>query len=90
MPTNRRPITRQRTPVDFTPEALALFRRLEAVPARRRASDAFKAGERELARLLGCPRNGGVAAAISRSRPSNPTSMRLRSLAGILVALPIN
>lgn len=52
MPSNRTPIARPRHP-SFTPETLALFTELEAVPLRRRNTQGFKDGERELMRRLG-------------------------------------
>jgi hypothetical protein len=45
----RQPLSRAWRPARFTPEALALFVRLEGM---RRDDPAFKDGERELARML--------------------------------------
>lgn len=51
MPSNRTPIGRSRHP-SFTPEALALFTELEAVPLHHRNTQGFKDGVRQLMRRL--------------------------------------
>jgi hypothetical protein len=51
MPTNRVPIERPRR-LSIAPEAVELFRALEATPQSMRTSDEFRAGDRELHRLL--------------------------------------
>jgi hypothetical protein len=50
--TRRTPLYRRRVP-PVAADALALFIELDRVPKRRRNAQAFKDGERELARLLG-------------------------------------
>jgi hypothetical protein len=52
MPAKRTIINRPRRPHRFTPEALALFAELEAVPTRRRGQE-WEAKSRRLAELLG-------------------------------------
>jgi hypothetical protein len=51
MPTNRVPIERPRRP-SIAPEVVEAFRTLSATPQSLRTSDEFKAGDRELHRLL--------------------------------------
>lgn len=52
MPTNRRPLRHAVRP-QVSPEAIALFRQLEAVPKRARNTREYHDGEKRLCRILG-------------------------------------
>jgi hypothetical protein len=77
MPTKRTTVGRPRTPT-ITPEALALFLRLERVPPHRRHHEDFRDQARELARLVGLGSEFGratispIAVASRANRPNSP------------------
>jgi non-ribosomal peptide synthetase component F len=61
MPTKQHPRSRAWHQGRISPEAVALFAELEAVPSRRRSAQEFKQRSRELARMLGLEHEWFVA-----------------------------